>query len=225
MPDAARLFTPAEAGAVSGLKLKAVHNAIDKRIVMPVAKGRRAAAPGDIRRTGSRFLTGEDLVCLRVWRGVGDTLSAERRARLFGAIAAQPKAKTVKADELLIVDVGEARKQVERGVRDLEAAEAIVVKDKATLGGEPVFKGTRIPVYGIVAMLDAGASAEELLSGYPKLTERMLGLARVWVSAHPRRGRPKSLKDLGLTVKSTRRTPIKDDPLAGTAKSSPSAAG
>jgi uncharacterized protein (DUF433 family) len=209
MPDASRLYTPAEAGAVSGLKLKAVHNAIDKHIVEPVAK-----PAGGAKLVRRRYLTGEDLVRLRVWRGVGDTLSAERRQRLFIAIAAAPRAKTVKADELLIVDVGEARKQVERGVRDLEAAEAIVIKRKGTMGGEPVFKGARIPVYGIVAMLDAGASAEEILSGYPKLTERMLELARVWVFAHPRRGRPKSLKDLGLTVKSTRRSPLKGDPLA-----------
>jgi uncharacterized protein (DUF433 family) len=149
-----------------------------------------------------------------VWRGVGDTLSAERRQRLFAAIAAKPTAKTVKADELLIVDVGEARKQVDRGVRDLEAAEAIVSRDKATLGGEPVFKGTRIPVYGIAGMLEAGASAEDLLSGYPKLTERMLELARIWVAAHPRRGRPKSLSDLGLKIKSTKRVPLKSDPRA-----------
>ena len=212
MPEAARLYTPAEAGAVSGLKLKAVHNAIDKRIVEPASKGRGAAVAG-VKRTGPRFLTREDLVRLRVWRGVGDTLSADRRRRLFVAIAATPKAKTVKADELLIIDVGEARKQVERGVRHLEAAESIVVKDKGTLGGEPVFKGTRIPVYGIVAMLGAGASAEELLSGYPKLTERMIELAGVWVSAHPRRGRPKSLKDLGLTVKSAKRVSRTGDPL------------
>ncbi len=77
-----------------------------------------------------------------------------------------------------------------------------------------MFKGTRIPVYGIVAMLDAGASAGELLAGYPKLTKRMIELARVWVCAHPRRGRPKSLKDLGLTVKNSRRTPLKGDPLS-----------
>lgn len=222
MTDAARLFTPAEAGAVSGLKLKAVHNAIDKRIVETVAKPTKTA-PGE-KRAGRRYLTGEHLVYLRVWRGVGDTLSAERRTRLFAAIAAEPRARTVKADELLLVDVSEARKQVERGVRDLEAAEAIVVKDKATLGGEPVFKGTRIPVYGIVAMLDAGASAEELLSGYPKLTGRMIELARVWVSAHPRRGRPKSLKDLGLMVKSTRRAPLKGDPLPNSGKASRSTA-
>jgi uncharacterized protein (DUF433 family) len=224
MSDAARLYTPAEAGAVSGLKLKAVHNAIDKRIVEPVAK-ERTVTVGEVKRGGPRFLTGEDLVRLRVWRGVGDTLSAERRHRLFVAIAASPTAKTVKADELLIVDVGEARKQVDRGVRDLEAAEAVVTKDKATLGGEPVFKGTRIPVYGIVAMLEAGASAEDLLSGYPKLTERMLELARIWAAAHPRRGRPKSLSDLGLKMKSTKRVPLKSDPLAGRTKTVNSAAG
>jgi uncharacterized protein (DUF433 family) len=208
---------------VSGLKLKAVHNAIDKRIIVPVAKG-RASAEGGAKRIRPRFLTGDDLVRLRVWRGVGDAMSAERRQRLFAAIAAEPKAKTVKADELLIIDVGEARKQVERGVRDLEAAESLVVRDKGTLGGEPVFKGTRIPMYGIVAMLDDGASTEELLAGYPKLTDRMIELARVWVSAHPRRGRPKSLEDLGLTVKSTRRTPTKADPLPRGAGSNRSAA-
>ena len=49
MPDTARLYTPAEAGAVSGLKLKAVHNAIDKHIVEPVAKGRVATA-GNVKR-------------------------------------------------------------------------------------------------------------------------------------------------------------------------------
>jgi uncharacterized protein (DUF433 family) len=209
---------------VSGLKLKAVHNAIDKHIVEPVAKARKAPL-GQVKRIGSRFLTGDDLVRLRVWRGVGDTLSAERRQRLFLAIAAKPTAKTVKADELLIVDVGEARKQVDRGVRDLEAAEAMVVKDKGTLGGEPVFKGTRIPVYGIASMLDAGATTEELLAGYPKLTARMLDLARIWAAAHPRRGRPKSLSDLGLTVKSTRTVARKADPLSGHSNAAPSAAG
>lgn len=223
MTSAARLYTPAEAGAVSGLKLKAVHNAIDKRIVEPVAKVRAASA--DAAQRAPRFLTGEDLVRLRVWRGVGDTLSAERRQSLFVAIAARPTAKTVKANELLIVDVGEARKQVDRGIRDLEAAEAVVAKDKATLSGEPVFKGTRIPVYGIAAMLEAGATPEELLSGYPKLSERLLDLARIWAAAHPRRGRPKSLSDLGLTLKSTRRVTRKSDPLAGRIKATASAAG
>jgi hypothetical protein len=80
-------------------------------------------------------------------------------------------------------------------------------------------------VYGIAAMLEAGTSAEELLSGYPKLTERMLELARIWVAAHPRRGRPKSLSDLGLKTKSTKRVPLKSDPLAGRSKTTRSSPG
>jgi len=219
-----RLFTPAEAGAVSGLPLKAVHNAIDKHIVDPVANA-HAPPGGATRRASCRLLTGEDLVRLRLWRGVGDTLSAERRQRLFVAIAAKPTVKTVKADALLIIDVGEARKQVDRGLRDLAAAEALVTQDKATLGGEPVFKGTRILVHGIAAMLDAGATAQDLLSGYPKLTDRMLDIARIWAAAHPRRGRPKSLSNLGLTVKSTRRVARKGDPLARRGKATTSTVG
>jgi uncharacterized protein (DUF433 family) len=213
MAGTPRLYTAAEAGAVTGLKLKAVHNAIDKHIVEPVAKA-RVAPTGKANRVAHRLLTAEDLVRLRVWRGVGDTLSVERRQRLFLAIAVEPTARTVKADDLLIVDVAEARKQVDRGVRKLEAAEAVVTRDKSTLGGEPVFKGTRIPVYGIAAMLDAGATAEDLLSGYPMLTEAMLDFARIWAAAHPRRGRPKSLSDLGLTMKSTRTVARRGDPLA-----------
>jgi uncharacterized protein (DUF433 family) len=205
----ARLYTPAEAGAVSGLKLKAVHNAIDKRIVEPAPRAPRSP---QMRRPAPRYLTADDLVRLRLWQGVGEALSAERRQRLFREIAARPTARTVKADDLLIVDVGEARKQVDRGVRDLEAAEALVVRDKATLGGEPVFTGTRIPVYGIAAMLQAGATPEELLSGYPKLDARMLSLATIWTAAHPRRGRPKSLSGLGLTLKSSKRMPLKPGP-------------
>jgi len=55
MADAARLYTPAEAGAVSGLALKAVHNAIDKRIVEPVAKpAARAVKPVKPARPTSR---------------------------------------------------------------------------------------------------------------------------------------------------------------------------
>jgi uncharacterized protein (DUF433 family) len=107
------------------------------------------------------------------------------------------------------VDVGEARRQVDHGVRELEAAEALVVRDKGIMGGEPVFCGTRVPVRGIAEMLEAGATAEEILSGYPSLTGRMVELSRVWATAHPRRGRPKSLSALGLTLTSSKRIPRK----------------
>lgn len=210
MSDAMRLFTPAEAGAVSGLKIKAVNNAIDKQVVKPAKPVR--PSPGQVRGP-RRLLTGEDLVRLRVWYGVGETLSADKRLRLFHEIEAKPKAKTVRADDLLIVDVAEARKQVTARVRDLDLAEGLIEIDPLTLGGEPVFKGTRIPVYAIAAMLGAGADREEILSGYPKLDARKLDLCELWAAAHPRRGRPRRLADQGVKSTSTKRVVLKGDPL------------
>jgi uncharacterized protein (DUF433 family) len=120
----------------------------------------------------------------------------------------------LKADDLLLVDVGAARREVAARVRDLDEAERLILIDKETRGGEPVFKGTRIPVYSVVAMLDAGADVAELLSGYPKLDRRKLELGRLWTAAHPRRGRPKRLSEFGFTLISTHRRALPSDPLA-----------
>ena len=208
MAEPARLYTPAEAAAVSGLALKAVNNVIDKHIVDVV----KPAAAG--KRTVRRYLTRSHLLCLRLEHGLAGRLPVERRQGLFREVAAKPEVKLLKADDLLLVDVGAARREVAARMRDLEDAERLIHVDKETLGGEPVFKGTRIPVYSIVAMLDAGADVAELLSGYPKLDLRKLELGRLWAAAHPRRGRPKRLSDFGFKLISTRRRPLPADPLA-----------
>ena len=43
-----------------------------------------------------------------------------------------------------------------------------------------MFRGTRIPVDLVADMLVQGASAEEILEGYPTLNEEMLSLAPLW---------------------------------------------
>jgi uncharacterized protein (DUF433 family) len=187
MTSTPRQYTPAQAAALSGVAVKAVHNAIDKKIVEIAARPSRKSA--------RRSLSVQDLLRLKLWYEVGPILSQERRQRLFAEIEQPPTAKRIKADALVIVDVEEARKQIAERARALEAAEATVTKSRAIMGGEPVFKGTRIPVRLIAGMLDQGVSDTEILDGYPKLLARHLELARIWAAAHPRRGRPKSLAD------------------------------
>jgi uncharacterized protein (DUF433 family) len=203
MDTFARIYTPAEAAAVSGIGIKSVHNAIDKRIVDTVPElGRRSS--GVVRRA----LTGDGLLRLKLWYGVGSTLPADRRRRLFEEIKAAPTARTVKADDLLIIDVAEARRQLKARIGDLDEAEAAIGRVKGVMGGEPVFKGTRIPVRMIVSMLAQGSDEADILDGYPSLTPRMIELARIWVAAHPTRGRPKKLSELGLKAKSSKRVPL-----------------
>lgn len=204
MSSTARRYTPAEAAALSGVAVKAVHNAIDRRIV-------EASARSGAKRA-RRSLSAQDVLRLKLWHEVGAILSQERRQRLFAEIDRHPTAKRVKADDLVIVDVGEARRQIAKRVRELQAAEAAVVRDSKVMGGEPVFKGTRIPVRLIASMLDQGASEAEILDGYPRLETRDLELAQIWAAAHPRRGRPKTLADRGATVRFRTRTTLESDP-------------
>ena len=198
MAHAVREYTPAEAAAVSGVAVKSVHNAIDKRII-----SRRDA------RAGGRSLTDDDLLRLKLWYGVGSILTAERRKRLFDAIADDPAAETVRADDYLIVDVARAREQLAARADALREAEAAIQSVRGVAGGDPVFKGTRIPVRAVASMRAQGAGVEELLEGYPSLTARMIDLAEIWTAAHPARGRPKTLAEHGLRAKSTKSIPLK----------------
>lgn len=204
---AARLYSPAEAAVVAGIAVKAVNNAIDKRIIT-IAERSAAVSTRRLRR---RSLSGENLLQLKLWNEVGNILSQERRERLFDAIRSAPEVTQVRADDLIIIDVGEARKQIAARVEALEEAEAIVTENKSVMGGEPVIKGTRIPVRLIASLVEEGVSEAEILAGYPKLSPRDVALASIWAAAHPRRGRPKPLVDDKLVLKQRQRVPLQKE--------------
>jgi uncharacterized protein (DUF433 family) len=45
----------------------------------------------------------------------------------------------------------------------------VVMQDAEILGGEPVFKGTRVPVKSLFDHLEAGDSIEAFLDGFPSV--------------------------------------------------------
>ena len=59
------------------------------------------------------------------------------------------------------------------------------------MGGEPVFRGTRVQVHRIAALLTQGETEADLLAGHPRLTEQMMRLAPLYAAAYPLRGRPR----------------------------------
>jgi len=44
-----------------------------------------------------------------------------------------------------------------------------VVQDAQVLGGEPVFRGTRVPVRSLFDHLEAGDSIDQFLDGFPSV--------------------------------------------------------
>jgi uncharacterized protein (DUF433 family) len=71
---------------------------------------------------------------------------------------------------LIKIDLREPRRALAASLRDLRRARRLVVSDPEILGGDPVFRGTRVPVHLIAQLVAQGGKPAELIDGYPRLT-------------------------------------------------------
>jgi uncharacterized protein (DUF433 family) len=174
------LFTTTEAAVLTGLPLKAVNNAIDKKTI--------SAAPGP---QGGRLLDARALVSLSLERRLADRIAPELRRKVFDALAGSPRNTVSLEGGLLKIDLREPRRELAASLRDLRRARRLVLSDPEILGGDPVFRGTRVPVHMIAELLAQGSTKAELLDSYPRLSAEMIRLAPVYAAAYPLRGRPR----------------------------------
>lgn len=177
-------YTPTQAAAITGLPLAAVHKAIDSRLIRP----RSARSGGSVRR----LLTKEQLIYLQLEAEGLRLLPVGTRREIAESIQRSPKTEKlpVANGTALLIEIGAARRAVETQLKQLARMEEMVVSDPDIMRGTPVFKGTRIPVDLVADMLDQGASAEEILEGYPTLNKEKIAIAPLYMRAFPRRGRP-----------------------------------
>jgi len=176
------LFTPTEAAVLTRLSLKAVNNAIDKNLV-----------PTTIRRTSDsiRLLNRQALLALTLEQRLASGFVPELRRRVFEAMVASSR-KVISLEEGLVkIDLREPRRALAASLRTLRRASSLVVSDSEILGGDPVFRGTRMPVHSIATWVDRGSTEKEILEAYPRLTPEMIRLAPAYAQAYPLRGRPR----------------------------------
>jgi uncharacterized protein (DUF433 family) len=177
-------YTPAQAAAVTGLPLPAVHKAIEYRLIRPkvVREGRSLC----------RLLSKPQVLYLQLEANGLRCLPLATRRQIARAIEQAPNADMVPVSQggALVVEVKAARKRVEGALRRLVQAERMIVSDPDVMKGTPVYRGTRIPVHAIAGMFAQGATLKEILEGYPALTREAVELASVYANAFPRRGRP-----------------------------------
>src|ERR1700757_1606660 len=111
------LFTPTEAAVLTGLSLKAVNNAIDKKTI--------SAVPGE---EGGRLLDARALMSLSIERRLSDRIATpELRRRVFDALAAAPRNEISLEGGLLKIDLREPRRELAASLRDLRRARRMVV--------------------------------------------------------------------------------------------------
>jgi uncharacterized protein (DUF433 family) len=177
-------YTPAQAAAVTGLPLAAVHKAIDSRLIRP-----RTARSG---ATVRRLLTKEQLIFLQLEAEGLRLLPVGTRREIAESIQRSPKAEKLRIANgtAFLIEIGSARRRIESHLKQFARIEEIVVSDPEIMRGTPVFKGTRIPVDLVADMLAQGATAEEILEGYSTLNKEKIAIAPLYMRAFPRRGRP-----------------------------------
>jgi uncharacterized protein (DUF433 family) len=75
----------------------------------------------------------------------------------------------------------------------MEMSEEAIVSDSEILGGIPVIKGTRVPVYDLAASMKAGISRDRILAAYPTINEHHLDAAVAFAEANPLQRRTRRL--------------------------------
>ena len=175
--------SPVEAAFVTELSRKTIDQAIDRKEVRPLSSAGDGAPP--------RSLGYPELVYLRVRRDVGTTLSATARRTLYAelrrSLPGNPRLENVVIGTVMVM-LTDAVAEVRRRLAQVRRAERFVSIRPDVRAGEPVVRGTRVPVHVLADLADQGAPREELLEDYPAVSPEALEAALLYARLHPRRG-------------------------------------
>jgi uncharacterized protein (DUF433 family) len=193
------LLTTPEAAVVAGVDVRDVNRLIDEHIL----------PEGLYTNEDSRRVWPGTCALIRFYYDAAPSLTAQERKYAIDTLCREANAK---ATVRLIVTwrTKPPRWKVEhrfltlnfdRFIADtlaehdkLTRARAAVTEDSEILGGTPVIKGTRVPVYDVAASAAAGVPMRQLQEAYPSLTRELVELAILYAKATPPRGRPRQAR-------------------------------
>jgi uncharacterized protein (DUF433 family) len=194
MSEPARFYTPAEAGVISGLGRKAIDNAIDKRVVPMLGPGKAGGAvkPAQTKTWRRRLISQPELVWIYVYHEASGAFPKDEWEGLFKRYLDNVEAPQLRLSNLVIIDLACARGRITQRAGRLERAKRNVVCDPEVLDGEPVYRGTRVPIYDIAASVRKGISKERIRAAYSVLGDDAIEEALLYAEAYPPRGRPRT---------------------------------
>ncbi len=177
------VITVKEAAFAAGVSVKAVNQAIDREHIQtrPLRRGTDAARRG-IAPSEAVYLT------------ISQVLAPEVRRKVYRAFRGKALLELPRRLDMgaVVLDLEGAIENVEERLGLLASMKERVEVDPEVRGGEPIFRGTRIPIHTIAQKRAMGSTNQELLEDYPKLAEEDLELATRYAELYPRRGRPRS---------------------------------
>jgi uncharacterized protein (DUF433 family) len=194
-----KTVTVNEAAFAAGVSVKTVNQAIDRKHIR-TRELRRATD------RASRGIGASDIVYL----AVSHVLAPEVRVKLHRSFRGRSLAELPRQFQtgVVVLDLENAIREVEARLELLAKIDERIATAAEVRGGEPVFRGTRIPVFTIARKVELGSTAEELEEDYPHLQPGDLDLAVQYAKLYPRRGRPRAEWTRGM--KRLSRDPVPD---------------
>ncbi len=189
------LFSVSEAAAIAEVSPDTIRTALEKKSVSPSSK----------RKTGKavryQFSVG-DVLFVKVLVEFPFALSKEDKRSLAQILShgdrtaarwSREGADLVyrAGDMQVLVECKAFRQKVARNLSAFRWGRRRIVSNPEVMGGEPVFRGTRIPLQHVASLFRKGVAEKEIAEDFPALSIRDLAYARLFSRLGERPGRPR----------------------------------
>jgi uncharacterized protein (DUF433 family) len=173
------LLTRNEATQLSGASSTIVNKAIEQRVV----------ATRSVHRAS--LIDARDVGALTLFADLHFGLPVKEKRRLCRWLrTAETGAETRLSSAVVVRKTQDLDRVTKAALRYAELRDRFLEINPERQGGEPVIRGTRIPVRGLAKQIEAGESRDVLRQEYDYIDEDAFEFALQWAKANPRRGRP-----------------------------------
>jgi uncharacterized protein (DUF433 family) len=199
-----QLWTIREAAAIANIPAKAIRAMIEREGLRPVftPEGRRVAYRFSLR----------DLLYLKLRADFPFALSKADKIALEGLMRGRKTAAhgwRAASNELVLetesltlsVNFAHLRDLLARNAAAYEWGQQRIASQRTVLGGEPVFRGTRIALAQVVGLVREGLCDAELAARFPELHQTDFDYARIHARLGKRPGRPRKPIELHRPAK------------------------
>jgi uncharacterized protein (DUF433 family) len=191
----AELFSVNEAAAIAEVSLDTIRTALEKKSITPSHKHKTGKA------VRYQFSAG-DVLLLKVLAEFPFPLGKRDKISLGQILARGNKKAThwslqgadvvYRSGEVQIwMECKPIRQTVARNLATYRWGRRRIVSSPEVLGGEPVFRGTRIPIQHVASLFRKGVPEQEIAEDFPNLSARDLAYARLLSRFGEKPGRPK----------------------------------
>jgi uncharacterized protein (DUF433 family) len=168
-----------EAAQLSGVSATVVNKAIEQKAVRIKTS-----------KSGS-LIDAHDIGALQMFGSMPFGLPVVFKKRVSAWLRETGSGAELPLTDALIVRKSEAVEEaMRRALRYVELRQRFLEINPAVQGGEPVIRGTRIPIRGLAKQIEAGETMKVLRKEYDYIDAEAFEFATMWASANPRRGRP-----------------------------------